>query len=133
MPAGGVDPSGVKHLVGIYDADGGVVGEVRYMVGHLLGRLECALCDITHSPLRRKLSWVRMAEALPVPLFTVHRNEVPAEVAQVVTLARLPAVFAVLAVGSAVELIGREELSALDGSVERFGALVRARLSGNLP
>ena len=41
-------------LAMVYDADGGLVGEVRYVVGHLLGRAECALCDITHGPVRRK-------------------------------------------------------------------------------
>ena len=30
-------------LAMVYDADGGLVGEVRYVVGHLLGRAECAL------------------------------------------------------------------------------------------
>ena len=42
------------ELVGVYAADGGLVGEVAYVVGHLLGRTECALCDVTHETLRRK-------------------------------------------------------------------------------
>ena len=37
-----------------YNADGGIVGEVRYVIGHLLGTAECALCDITHSPPQAK-------------------------------------------------------------------------------
>lgn len=44
----------IVRYTGIYNADGGLVGEVRYVVGHLLGTAECALCDITHSPVRRK-------------------------------------------------------------------------------
>lgn len=128
MPDSGVDASWVERLVGVYDADGGIVGEARYIVGHLLGRTECALCDITHSPVRRKGSWVRLVDELHVPLTAVHRNEIPSELTDVVVPVRLPAVYAVLADGSAVELIGREELKALDGSVERFGDLVRARL-----
>lgn len=130
VPDGGVDAAWVERLVGVYDADGGIVGEARYVVGHLLGRTECALCDITHSAVRRKGSWVRLVDELQVPLVAVHRNEIPSELADVVAPGRLPAVYAVLADGSAVELIGREELRALDGSVEGFGALVRGRLSG---
>ena len=60
---------GVVELVGVYNADGGVAGEVRYVVGHLLGRAHCSLCDITHSPVRRKRAWDRMVgrTGCPVP------------------------------------------------------------------
>ena len=30
----------VSEFVGVYDADGGIAGEAKYVVGHLLGRLE---------------------------------------------------------------------------------------------
>jgi hypothetical protein len=117
------------RLVEVYDADGGLAGEVRYVVGHLLGRTECALCDITHSPVRRKRSWDRVVAELPVPMSAVHRNELPPELVDVVEPTRLPAVYAVGADGAAAELIGRGELAALDGSVERFADLVRERLA----
>lgn len=119
----------IERLVGVYDADGGLVGEVRYVVGHLFGRAECALCDITHSPFRRKSAWVALIEELPVSLRAVHRNELPGELVDVVVPDRLPAVYAVRADGSAAEVISREELQRLDGSVEGFGVLVRSRLS----
>ncbi|MCA1780859.1 MAG: hypothetical protein ABR500_11430 [Dermatophilaceae bacterium] len=120
----------IERLVGVYDADGGIVGEVRYVVGHLLGRTECALCDITHSPVRRKRDWVRLVDELPVPVVAVHRNELPRELADVVVPDRLPAVYAVRGDGCAVEFVTRDELAGLDGSVERFGDLVRSRLRG---
>lgn len=119
----------VARLVGVYDADGGLRGEVAYVVGHLLGRTECALCDITHSSVRRKRAWDALVASLPVALVTVHRNELPAEIVTAVSADRLPAVYAVRADGSAVEFVGREELRRLDGSVEAFGALVRERLT----
>jgi hypothetical protein len=68
-------PEPVVELVGVYAADGGLVGEVAYVVGHLLGRTECALCDVTHGTLRRKPDWDAMTARLPVPLRLVHRNE----------------------------------------------------------
>lgn len=123
------DPTSIVRLVGVYDADGGVRGELAYVIGHLLGRVECALCDITHSPVRRKRSWDALVAALPVPIVTVHRNELPPDVAPVVSSDRLPAVYAVRADGSAAELVGRDELRELDGSVDSFGALVRRRLA----
>ena len=33
-----------ERLVGVYDADGGIRGEVAHVLGHLVGRTECALC-----------------------------------------------------------------------------------------
>jgi hypothetical protein len=118
----------IEELVGVYDADGGVVGEVRYVVGHLLGRTECALCEITHARVRRKKAWARLVHDLPVPLVAVHRDELPAPLSGVVVPHRLPAVYAVHTDGSASELVGPDELTALDGSVDRFADLVRARL-----
>ena len=52
---------GVNH-----NADGGqLLGEMRYVVGHLLGRVSARLCDITHSPMRRKAGLGSSRLALP--------------------------------------------------------------------
>ena len=65
----------VTELVGVYDADGGIVEEAKYVVGHLLGRLECALCDVTHGPVWRKKSFDAFRERLGVPFVVVYRND----------------------------------------------------------
>ena len=70
----------VRKFVAAYDADGGVGGEANYVVGHLLGRLECALCEITHGPLRREKSFDEFRDRLGVPFDVVHRNERGTEV-----------------------------------------------------
>ena len=65
-------------LAMVYDADGGLVGEVRYVVGHLLGRAECALCDITHGGVRRKEAFDALVAELEADGHRVevhHRNE----------------------------------------------------------
>jgi hypothetical protein len=75
----------MAHLTMVYDADGGLAGELRYVVGHLLGRTECSLCDITHGPVRRKAEFDRLVADLEADGWTVrvvHRNEqMPAEAA----------------------------------------------------
>lgn len=38
----------LQRLVGVYDADGTVLGELSYFVKARLGRAHCSLCDITH-------------------------------------------------------------------------------------
>jgi len=63
------------RLVGVYRAEGSLRGEIAYVVGKLLGTAHCALCDITHSPVRRKAAWDRMAAGLGVPFELVHLDE----------------------------------------------------------
>ena len=70
----------VIRLIGVYDADGGLRGEIAYIAGKLGGR-HCSLCDITHSPVRRRREWDAYASTLPVPFDLVHRNERPRAVA----------------------------------------------------
>jgi hypothetical protein len=42
-------PRTIHRLVGVYNADGTLLGEVRYFVAARLGRAHCPLCDITRS------------------------------------------------------------------------------------
>jgi hypothetical protein len=104
----------------VYNADGGLVGEARYVLGHIFGRTECALCDITHSPLRRKPEWDRMIARLPVPLHVLHRNELAPELAAFLGGTALPVVIAHRDDGSVSQMLAADELAGLGGSVEAF-------------
>ena len=72
------------ELLGVYDADGGLRGEATYVIGKLLRRRHCSLCDITHSPVRRRPEWVTMVVRLGVPFRLAHLNELSAAEAAVV-------------------------------------------------
>jgi len=123
----------VQRYVGVYDADGGIVGELRYVVGHLLGRTECALCDITHSPVRRKRSWDAMVASLPVPFDLRHRNELTDSEEQALARNALPMVAAEGEDGSWVVLLDPDALRACDGDVAAFAARLRAAASVDDP
>ena len=56
-----MDQQTPTRLVGVYNADGGIVGELKYFFGHLIGISKCELCDVTHSPIRRKASFDKLA------------------------------------------------------------------------
>lgn len=77
--------------MGIYGADGGLSGEVRYAFGKLLGRGKCALCDITHgwNPMGSR-SWKQACATSDVELELVHRNEATAE--QLAAVTGLPSI-----------------------------------------
>ncbi len=76
-------------LVGIYDADGGIVGELKYAYGKVRGRAHCALCDITHgyNPLG-KTSWKQALAESAVKIKMIHRNH--ADAAQLAAAKSLP-------------------------------------------
>lgn len=112
------EPIDITELVGVYDADGGVAGEAKYVVGHLLGRLECALCDITHGPVWRKKSFDAFRQRLGVPFEVVHRNERSAQL-EAATRDALPSVVAMTKSGWVV-VLGRDELSAFGGEVDEL-------------
>jgi hypothetical protein len=65
----------IERLVGVYDADGTLLGELAYVVGHLLGRRSCALCDITHGRVTRRPEFDEAAARLGVPFDLLHRDE----------------------------------------------------------
>lgn len=120
----------VDRLSMVYDADGTVLGEVRYVVGHLLGRAHCDLCDITHGGLRRKQAFDDLVGALPVPVEVLHRDEQPPELAAF-TQGRLACIVA--HDGGAMDvLVTREELAGCAGRVDRLAALLDDRLGGPL-
>ena len=110
----------IVRYLGVYDADGGLVGEVRYVVGHLLGTAECALCDITHSLAGRRRAWDRMVAGLGVPFDLRHRNELTPAEREAVAAPGLPVVVAELEDGRFVPLLDREALARCGGDVAAF-------------
>ena len=45
---------GINKVIGIYHADGGIIGELKYFTGKLFGGSKCSLCDITHTTAGKK-------------------------------------------------------------------------------
>lgn len=109
-------------LVGVYHANGGWRGETAYVVGKLLGRAHCSLCDVTHSPVRRKPAWDAMVTRLGLPVELLHLDEQPDDVAAATAVSGTPAVLARHADGTVTVLLGPDDLEPLDGSVEAFEA-----------
>lgn len=119
----------VIELIGVYNADGGLIGEARYLIGSLRGRTHCALCDITHSPVRRKKQWDEMAKGLGVPFALDHLNDMPRDVGALVSDHGAPLVAARLAAGAVQLLLAAPQLETLDGSVTEFEVALRHELA----
>jgi len=117
----------IRGLVGVYRADGGVRGEFRYLIDHYLRGESCSLCDITHSPFRRKAAWDQHVGELGIPFTLLHLNELDDSLARFVG-DRAACVVAETA-DDRILLITNDELASLDGSVEEFFTLLRNRLA----
>ena len=107
----------VRELIGVYDADGTLLGEARYWIGARFGRSNCALCEITHGLFTERADWRRRRDQLEVGFRTFHRDDAPEDVLAVG--AGVPCVVARTDRGL-VALLGPEELDACSGDVEAF-------------
>ena len=121
-----------KTLIGVYKADGGLIGEVSYFLGHLLGVRECSLCDITHSPIMKKKAFkefeTRLRTNRGIGMRLVHMNErTEAELAA--SKGREPCVLLEYEDGSISMFLDYEELKAAGGRVSSFEKLVESRLN----
>ncbi|MDE0652280.1 MAG: hypothetical protein OXI26_01340 [bacterium] len=114
-----------ETLVGIFDAEGGLRGELRYVIDKLAGRGHCALCDITHglNPLGKR-SFKEACAASGVTMTLLHRDEASSE--QLAMSGELPVVLAGAGDNWRV-LIPAGDLAACDGSPARLLELVEER------
>ena len=126
-----MDQQKPTRLIGVYNADGGIVGELKYFFGHLIGIAKCELCDVTHSPIRRKTSFDKLAQDLKaefgLEIDLKHLNE-RTELEIRASSGQEPCVLAQYADGSLGMFLDRAELAMVKGDVSKFEGLVRARL-----
>lgn len=132
-PVGAVDGSNgprVTRVIGVYNAEGTLMGELQYLWRRTFSGEHCALCDITHGSLRRRPDWDRCASAfserrgLAISLF--HLDDAPVAVTGHFDFAA-PSVFFETSDGNVVRVMGPEDLATCDHSPEAlFAALDRA-------
>ncbi|MEY2996182.1 MAG: hypothetical protein RLZZ39_1007 [Actinomycetota bacterium] len=96
----------IVRLIGVYDAEGTLRGEIAYWIGARLGRRHCSLCEVTHGLFTEKSEWRSCRVGLPVPFDTYHRNDQPPEV-RIASENRAPVVVAQTTIGHVVLLDGR--------------------------
>ena len=106
----------IVRLVGVYDADSTLRGELAYWVGARLGRRHCSLCEITHGSVRQRPEWKARQAGLRVPFETFHRNDRPDPI-RAVAGGQTPVIVAETDAGH-VKLLGPADLETCDGSID---------------
>ena len=118
----------VDRLSLVYDARGGIVGELAYAIGRARGTRHCALCGLTHGRVRERPAWRDFRASLPVPVRAFHLNDRPGDVAAASDRAA-PAVVAHSG-AEAVLLLDPEQLERIGGDLAGFGSALDAAVLG---
>ena len=105
-----------SEVIGVYDADATLLGELSYWVGARLGVRHCALCDVTHGLFRRRAEWDAHCERLGIPFVSHHRNDAPDDVREACG-GEFPAVL-VREAESVRLILGPAEIAECDASPE---------------
>lgn len=118
-------------LIGVYKADGGLLGELSYFFGHLVGTKSCSLCEVTHSAVKKKTSFKDFEKKLQaergIEMKLVHMNE-RSEAEMAASKGREPCVLLQYPDGSISMFLDYVELKAVAGKVSSFEKLVESRL-----
>lgn len=108
----------IVRLIGVYDANGTLRGEIAYWIGARLGRRHCSLCEVTHGLFTVKEEWKRCRDGLPVAFDTFHRDDQP-EVVRAATGDRAPVVLAETD-GGLIVLLDGMQIEAAGGDPQRL-------------
>lgn len=118
-------------LIGIYKADGGIIGELTYFFGHLVGLKSCSLCDISHSPIKKKSSFKALERQLSIQhgiaVKMIHLNE-RNERELKASDGREPCMLLEYPDGSISMFLDSADLTALSGNVASLKKLILSRL-----
>jgi hypothetical protein len=118
-------------LIGVYKADGGIVGELAYFFGHLIGTRSCSLCDISHSPIKKKSSFKALERELlerhSISVRMIHLNE-RNERELKASEGREPCILLEYPDESISMFLDAVDLKALSGSVNSLQKLIESRI-----
>ena len=120
----------VDKLVGIYNANGSLTGEIAFLFGKFTGRTECALCDITHGPFKKKTAFSRAQQTLGVPFEILHLDELDSTLYSFKDSAHC--VVAVRGSECSI-LLSKAELELCDSDIDRFFDAINIKLDSLSP
>jgi hypothetical protein len=73
-----------KSIYFIYDADGGMLNEIKYWINKNILKKDsaCELCDISHGKLFVRMEWLKFIKELKTEyeVEVLHRNELPRKI-----------------------------------------------------
>ena len=117
---------GIKRIVGIYHADGGIIGEIKYFAGKIFGGSHCSLCDITHTSRGKDEVWKKCEANIGIPIDLVHLNERDNELKKY-TDGITPCIVGKTGTNY-ILLVSKEQLDMCEGKPEKLEKLITEKL-----
>ena len=121
-------PRSVTRIILVYNGDSGLGALLLDAVKKAAGREDCALCEITYSPIGKRRAWTACARRLGVAVEELHRDRLPASWG--IARAQLPVILGRAGDERPFVLVTREELGACRGRVDELERRIRAALDG---
>jgi hypothetical protein len=116
------------RLILVYSGDSGVRAMLVDVLKKLVGREECALCEITYSPVGKRGEWLACEKRLGIIVDELHGDRLPD--AWGIGRDQLPCILARAGEQMPFVLISRDEIATCRGSIEqlerRIGAALQA-------
>lgn len=117
--------SPITRVIGVYDAEGTLRGEIAYLLRRTFAGQHCALCDITHGPVRMRSSWERCASDFAsrhgVTVFLAHLDDAPRSVLDDANF-QAPSVYLERLDGAVELLMSAADLAACESSPNKLFA-----------
>jgi len=130
-PAQTSDPSRDKpdRLILVYDADSGFGALLLDVVKKVVGKEDCALCEITYSPIGKRGAWRRCEARLGLIVDELHRDQLPPDWG--ISRAELPCILARRRTERPFVLVTREQIAGCHGVVEALEQQLHRALSSH--
>jgi len=117
----------VNRIILVYNGDSGLGAMLLDVLKKATGREDCALCEITYSPVGKRGAWKACERRLGIAVEELHRDRLPA--AWGIARADLPCILGRAGEERPVVLLTRDEIVACRGSVVELERRLEAALA----
>ena len=102
----------------IYNAEGSISGEMRYLYNKYIKDMRCSMCDITHNSFSEKSEWRKKCRESHFKIECLHLDELPSDIKNIVK-DNAPCVVAQTKSVNEI-IIKNKELTKINGDVNSF-------------
>ena len=108
----------VRKIYCIYNAEGSLKGELKYLYKKYFKDIKCSMCDITHNTFTQKNKWKNKCLTFPLDIECMHLDELPRDI-KILVKDKTPCVVAQTDSTNKI-IIKDEELIHMEGDVDSF-------------
>ena len=114
----------MNRVILVYNGDSGLRAMLLDAVKKAAGREDCALCEITYSPIGKKREWVACERRLGVKVEELHRDRIPPSWG----ITELPCILGRNGEERPAVLLDRAQIEACHGSISELEQRLRQAL-----